>query len=63
MEREQKKYIERNGNYLKENGYAVDDKRLTTGRVEIARLETDLTKEELLNKIKNFNHIQSFFLS
>jgi hypothetical protein len=63
MEREQKKYIERNGNYLKENGYAVDDKRLTTGRVEIARLETDLDNEELLEKMKNFNHIQSFFLS
>ena len=63
MEREQKKYIERNANYLKEKGYAVDDKRLTTGRVEIARLETDLDNEELLKKIKKFNHIQSFFLS
>jgi transcriptional regulator CtsR len=63
MEREQKKYIERNVNYLKEKGYAVDDKRLTTGRIEIARLDSDLTKEELLNRIKNFNHIQSLFLS
>jgi hypothetical protein len=55
MEKEQKKYIERNVNYLKEKGYAVDDKRLTTGRIEIARLDSDLTKEELLNRIKNFN--------
>jgi hypothetical protein len=63
MEEEQKKYIKRNENYLKEKGYAVDDKRLTTGRIEIARLESELTKEELFNRIKNFNHIQSLFLS
>ena len=63
IEEAQKKYIERNAEYLSEKGYAVGDKKLTTGRIEIARLETDLTKEELMNKIKNFNHIQSFFLS
>ena len=63
MEKKQKEYIESNENYLAGKGYTVDDKRLTTGRIEIARLETELTKEELLNKIKNFNHLQSFFLS
>jgi len=63
MEKKQKEYIESNKNYLAGKGYTVDDKRLTTGRIEIARLETELTKEELLNKIKNFNHLQSFFLS
>lgn len=62
-EKQQKDYIQRNRDYLAEKGYTVGDRRLTTGRIEIARLETDLTKEELLAKIKNFDHLQSFFLS
>jgi len=62
MEKKQKDYIKRNRNYLAEKGYTINDKRLTTGRIEIARLETDLTKEQLLIKIKDFDHIQSFFI-
>ena len=62
-EKKQKSYVQRNRNLLAEKGYTVDDQRLTTGRIEIARLETDLTKEELLVKIRDFDHIQSFFLS
>jgi len=56
-------YITMNHEYIKSNGYKIDDPRLTTGRIEIARLETDLDNKALLEKIKNFNHIQSFFLS
>jgi hypothetical protein len=58
-----KEYITMNQTYIESKGYTVDDSRLTTGRIEIARLETDLSNEELLEKIKKFNHIQSFFLS
>ena len=62
-EKKQKSYVERNRNYLAQKGYTIGDRRLTTGRIEIARLETNLTKEELLAQIKKFDNIQSFFLS
>ena len=58
-----KEYVANNKNYLSKNGYQPNDKSLTTGRIELARLDSDLSKEELLEKIKKYNHIQSFFLS
>lgn len=58
-----KDYIKRNQNYLLSKGYPIDDTRLTTGKIEIGRLESKLGKQELLGEIKNYNHIQSFFLS
>ncbi len=61
--RQQKEYVDTHKDYLAQKGFMADDKRLTTGRIELARLDSDLTKVELLDKIKNFNHIQSFFLS
>ena len=61
--KKQKKYIETHKDYLEQKGFMADDKRLTTGRIELARLDSNLTKMELLEKIRNFNHIQSFFLS
>ena len=62
-ERRYKEYIDRNKNYLISKGYQVNDARLTTGRIELARIETDLSQVELLSELKKFNHIQSFFLS
>ena len=59
----QKNYVKTNADYLAGKGYVADDKRLTTGKIEIAKLQTDLTKSQILNAIKHFNHIQSFFLS
>lgn len=59
----QKNYVKTNADYLAEKGYGADDKRLTTGKIEIAKLQTDLTKSQILNTLKQFNHIQSFFLS
>lgn len=63
MERKYRTYLENNEKYLAEKGYTLDDKKLTTGRIELARLDTSFTKKELLEKIRNFNHLQSFFLS
>ncbi len=63
IEKMHKEYINTNQDYLAKNGYTLNDKRLTTGRVELARLDSDLSKKELLDKVKNFNHIQTFFLS
>ena len=63
IENRQKEYVSRNSNYLQSRGYPVGDPRLTTGKIELARLETDRNKTELLGELKNYNHIQSFFLS
>ena len=63
VEKKYKQYIERNKNYLSSKGYQDDDARLTKGRIELARLETDLKQSDLLSTLKNFNHIQSFFVS
>lgn len=58
-----KEYITMNQTYIESKGYTVDDPRLTTGKIEIARLETDIGNEKLLKQLENYNHIQSFFLS
>ena len=55
-------YIIENKKYIEYNGYMPDSKQLTTGRIELARLETDMTAHEIMNKIKNFDNIQSLFL-
>ena len=62
-ERLHEQYKKMNQAYIESKGYEINDPRLTTGRIEIARLETDLGNEELLEQLKNYNHIQSFFLS
>jgi hypothetical protein len=56
-------YRIKNQTYIKSKGYEIDDARLTTGRIEIARIETDLDNAELLEQLKNYDHIQSFFLT
>ena len=61
--RQQKEYVDTHEDYLAQKGFMSGDKRLTTGRIELARLDSDLTKAELLDKIKDYNNIQSFFLS
>jgi hypothetical protein len=63
IEKKYRTYLKNNEKSLAEKGYTLHDKKLTTGRIELARLDTSLTKKELLKKISNFNHIQSFFLS
>ena len=36
-------------------GYTLDDKKLTTGRIEIGQIETELSKEQLLQELKEYN--------
>ncbi len=59
----QENYVKNNTDYLTQKGFSVDDTRLTTGRIELAKLQTDLTKSQTLEAIKDFDHIQSFFIS
>ena len=62
METSYKNYIDKNIDYIRSKGFDIDDPRLTTGRVELARLE--YTDEKLImDQIKEFDYIQSFFLS
>jgi hypothetical protein len=51
-----------NADYIRSKGYDIDSTKLTPGRIEIGRLETELTKEDLLDKLKNYNNIQSLHL-
>ena len=66
-----KTYIENNKEYVESSvearawvikGYPIDSKKLTTGKVEIAKLETDLNNDKVLEKMKQYDNIQSFFL-
>ena len=56
-------YIMKNREYLGSKGYMPGSKNLATGRIEMARLETDMTEAEVLTKLKKFNNIQSLFIS
>jgi len=51
-----------NKELLRDKGYVSNDPRLTCGKIELARLETDLSQQEVMDEIKKYNHIQSFFL-
>jgi hypothetical protein len=62
-ENKHRQYIEQNKDLLEQKGYTTDDKRLTTGRIEIGSLQTDMSNTQILENMKDFNHIQSFFLS
>jgi len=63
VESRQKAYIDSNKEFLSSKGFKENDPRLTTGRIEIARLETDLSKSEIMFEIKKYNNIQSLFLT
>ena len=59
----QAQYLEMNAEYLKAKGYNKGDKRLTTGHIELAKLDMDMSKQDILHELKKYNHIQSFILS
>ena len=62
IEQKFQKYINDNKEYIKTKGYDIDSNRLTTGRIEIARLDTKMSDKELLTKLKYFDKIQSLIL-
>lgn len=61
-EQTHKNYLTNNKKMLESKGYLTSDKKLTTGRIEIAKLQTDLSEQDFLKQIKRYNNIQSFFL-
>ena len=56
------KFKNENADYLKSKGYEIDSTTLTAGRIEIGKLQTELSREQLLEELKNYNNIQSFFI-
>jgi len=57
-----KAYVENNKDYIIRQGYSLDDPRLTTGRIELGRIE-NIDQETIMSRIKDYDYIQSFFLS
>ena len=62
MENTIKDYVSQHKEYLEAKGYHVDDIRLTTGRIELARLE-NIDESAIMEKIRDYNYIQSFNLT
>tara|TARA_B100000683_G_scaffold250245_1_gene265166 strand:- start:947 stop:1822 length:876 start_codon:yes stop_codon:yes gene_type:complete len=62
LEEKYAEYIEQNKEYIETKGYDINSKKLTTGKIELARLETTMTENEVLTQIKNFDNIQSLSL-
>lgn len=63
MNHDHDKYINKNETYLSSKGYHNNDPRLTTGRIELAKLDMNISEEDLLIELKKYNNIQSFWLS
>ncbi len=63
MNDEHQKYIIKNQTYLSSQGYHKNDPKLTTGRIELAKLDMNISQEDLLIELKKYNNIQSFWLS
>lgn len=62
LELDYKNYIEKNKQKLLKSGYDVNDKKLTTGRIPLAKLDMAISEDKLLKRLKNYNNIQSFIL-
>ena len=63
VEQKYKQYLKDNAEYIQSQGYDLDSKQLTTGRIELARLEMDgYSEKDIMDKIKNFDTIQSLFI-
>jgi len=62
LEQDIDKFKKENREYITSQGYELDDLRLTPGRIELGKLQTELSKEQLLQEMKKYNNIQSFYL-
>ena len=62
IENKIKDYVSEHKEYLEAKGYHVDDIRLTTGRIELARLE-NIDESAIMEKLRDYNYIQSFNLT
>jgi len=52
-------FYDRNENYFLAKGYDRTDPRLVMGSIPIARLSTEYSEQELLDRLSQFNRIQS----
>jgi len=57
-----KKFFDENKEYFETKGYYWGDPRLTTGSIKIAQLDTEMSNDELLEKISMYDNIQSVYL-
>ncbi len=60
-----KQLEDRNNSYIENNKSLLQkftQEELTTGRIKLGEIVTDLSNNELLEKIKPYNNIQSFFI-
>ena len=57
-----KDYVLKNKKYLENQGYPMGDMRLTTGRIELGRLE-DVDELTITDRLKNYDFIQSLNLT
>lgn len=57
-----KNYVLKNEKYLESHGYPAGDIRLTTGRIELGRLE-NVDESAITDRLKNYNFIQSLNLT
>lgn len=62
LEKSYKDYIKKNYKKLASKGYYENDKRLTTGRIELAKLDMNMSEDKLLKELQGYNYIQSFLL-
>ncbi len=58
-----KEHYKNNKEYFMSEGYDENDIRLTTGQIPLAKIETTLSKTELLKKIALYDNIQGFFIT
>jgi hypothetical protein len=56
-----KKYLDANWDYFANKGYTEDDPRLTTGSIKIGQLRY-VNKQQILDRLKNYNYIQDLIL-
>ena len=59
IEEKIQKYKTENEYYLHSQGYDINSTQLTTGKIEIAKLDTNMSKNEILDKIAGYNIIKS----
>ena len=59
IEEKIQKYKTENEYYLHSQGYDINSTQLTTGKIEIAKLDTNMSNNEILDKIAGYNKIKS----
>ena len=59
IEEKIQKYKTENEYYLHYQGYDINSTQLTTGKIEIAKLDTNMSNNEILDKIAGYNIIKS----